>query len=318
MRFIPACAGNTQAPSLRRPQISVHPRVCGEHSFSSSRNIWTAGSSPRVRGTRRRHCRRRVDWRFIPACAGNTHEFEIRHRRPTVHPRVCGEHVGHDQLQAADFRFIPACAGNTPKATAARARTTVHPRVCGEHAIVAHNNRHAPRFIPACAGNTTAVTKIFFTAAVHPRVCGEHLARASCGIFIGGSSPRVRGTPHLGTPSTSATRFIPACAGNTTNYPTMRAAAAVHPRVCGEHDEEFEKISNEDGSSPRVRGTQVFVPLNKPGRRFIPACAGNTRITPRRLCRSTVHPRVCGEHRAWPRDVRVNRGSSPRVRGTRA
>ena len=52
-RFIPACAGNTPSPWCRPAPAPVHPRVCGEHTRLKCRSVMAAGSSPRVRGTRR-------------------------------------------------------------------------------------------------------------------------------------------------------------------------------------------------------------------------------------------------------------------------
>ncbi len=51
-RFIPACAGNTDHPAITASQHTVHPRVCGEHRSMAASRTRTAGSSPRVRGTR--------------------------------------------------------------------------------------------------------------------------------------------------------------------------------------------------------------------------------------------------------------------------
>ena len=70
------------------------------------------------------------------------------------------------------------------------------------------------------------------------------------------------------------------------------------------------------GSSPRVRGTHQPHRAGGGGRRFIPACAGNSRVRDAIVRVRPVHPRVCGElpncggFGAWPRT------SSPRVRGT--
>ena len=68
-RFIPACAGNANAPCVLGAFFAVHPRVCGErinpHGF-----VWLlGGSSPRVRGTRDGSYPAVERWRFIPACA---------------------------------------------------------------------------------------------------------------------------------------------------------------------------------------------------------------------------------------------------------
>ena len=110
--IIPACAGNTSGRTRRRSSRRDHPRVCGEHFAKYGLAFWTAGSSPRVRGTR-------LSGMCITA--------------PTDHPRVCGEHyhlsswswtvrgssprvrgTPPDDLRGNAFsRIIPACAGNT-------------------------------------------------------------------------------------------------------------------------------------------------------------------------------------------------------------
>ena len=182
--------------------------------------------------------------------------------------------------------------------------------------------------------------------AVHPRGRGEHIARAG-ELCIDGSSPRARGTPCRWSPDSrgssprargtrqlrraqsSASRFIPAGAGNTQpsaseavwrrfipagagNTSSRRASLdAVHPRGRGEHSGVGHGI--ERGSSPRARGTpssqtpaQVTVHPRGRGehvcvigsthaRRFIPAGAGNTASQNGRIP-VAVHPRGRGEH----------------------
>ena len=71
-----------------------------------------------------------------------------------------------------------------------------------------------------------------------------------------------------------------------------------------------------DGSSPRVRGTQPLEGLAVHWPRFIPACAGNTQRGRTQRCRRQVHPRVCGEHSDAEHRPLLMDGSSPRVRGT--
>ena len=71
--------------------------------------------------------------------------------------------------------------------------------------------------------------------------------------------------------------------------------AQVHPRACGELDQDSDFRRAQDGSSPRVRGTQAFGVTSDGGLRFIPARAGNS---DRRACAlrlRSVHPRACGE-----------------------
>ncbi len=72
LRFIPACAGNTVAQNNICSMLTVHPRVCGEHSRNFSMYWSNNGSSPRVRGTLWLQQAHSAALRFIPACAGNT------------------------------------------------------------------------------------------------------------------------------------------------------------------------------------------------------------------------------------------------------
>ena len=239
-------------------------------------------------------------------------------------------------MSTIKFRFIPACAGNIPANFSGPIAWPVHPRVCGEHSLKEitpfHFTGSSPRvrgtlanaalvkpfkrFIPACAGNMPAAGSTSDVKPVHPRVCGEH---AGCRQHIGrqaGSSPRVRGTfagsGHLNV----NLRFIPACAGNITRKPCSSLHWSVHPRVCGEHwgggIEHLVKI----GSSPRVRGTSGRCCWSAWVNRFIPACAGNMRLSTSSSPLLTVHPRVCGEHSPSNSPIDNRPGSSPRVRGT--
>ena len=254
----------------------------------------------------------------------------------TVHPRVCGEQGrikeantafcgssprvrGTDRATkscGAQRRFIPACAGNRVNVSTARLRKPVHPRVCGEQpfaeASQAWQLGSSPRvrgtgvddgghqidirFIPACAGNSTGSGRRLVPLPVHPRVCGEqnHANSAIC----------------------CRKRFIPACAGNRQAQPARRVARAVHPRVCGEQFGEVLREVTRDGSSPRVRGTDVPDLPTDSDLRFIPACAGNSPHRPGKRKRYAVHPRVCGEQIIHRRHPPNRRGSSPRVRGT--
>ena len=91
-RFIPAPAGNTLSSEANRRIRPVHPRACGEHVTPEPATAAPAGSSPRLRGTPGRRCRRASRGRFIPAPAGNTNEDRGRSSRSPVHPRACGEH----------------------------------------------------------------------------------------------------------------------------------------------------------------------------------------------------------------------------------
>ena|ERR1019366_6697804 len=151
---------------------------------------------------------------------------------------------------------------------------------------------------------------------VHPRVCGEHVTPLDVLNSTCGSSPRVRGTHICRVHVSCFLRFIPACAGNTSRKMSAMDTIPVHPRVCGEHRSSTSSTAASIGSSPRVRGTLVDKLPGPEGRRFIPACAGNTPIRRASKASFTVHPRVCGEHLMALQTQNPKFGSSPRVRGT--
>ena len=110
--------------------------------------------------------------------------------------------------------------------------------------------------------------------------------------------------------------FIPAWAGNTSSWQLMAWAAAVHPRVGGEHPRAPMSPMRVAGSSPRGRGTHHLQYDDRAPERFIPAWAGNTPPFAEASAWSAVHPRVGGEHRDVGSQAVHDGGSSPRGRGT--
>ena len=91
-----------------------------------------------------------------------------------------------------------------------------------------------------------------------------------------------------------------------------------HPRVCGEHRLAGLVGHVPGGSSPRMRGTPYVAFQPVVPQWIIPAYAGNTYSLPLNLSDLEDHPRVCGEHFSVASHLRVNPGSSPRMRGTHA
>ena len=213
--------------------------------------------------------------RFIPAHAGNTSSMRILGRLRAVHPRACGEHC-------STLRRRTLLLGSSPRMRGTHPLHLCQPPV--------------HRFIPAHAGNTTAVPSPQPGIAVHPRACGEHATGGYKISEFTGSSPRMRGTRCKHEHPTGRGRFIPAHAGNTRSPAIPSAPSAVHPRACGEHYLVLGICMNDDGSSPRMRGTPAAALSNFFGTRFIPAHAGNTSECEWRYVHSAVHPRACGEH----------------------
>ena len=173
-RFIPAPAGNAIRPSSRRCPRTVHPRACGERIATRRFTPTSAGSSPRLRGTRGHPAPRHQHGRFIPAPAGNAIAWRSRPRSSPVHPRACGERARPVSQIAPQRGSSPRLRG-TPEAM---------------RGVIARI-----RFIPAPAGNALHCISDCGQRAVHPRACGERGTRRPIIGKKPGSSPRLRGTP---------------------------------------------------------------------------------------------------------------------------
>ena len=70
--IIPACAGSTGFLRRTRARRRDHPRMCGEHQRFDDGEIYTAGSSPHVRGAQENQGHHWWCRGIIPACAGST------------------------------------------------------------------------------------------------------------------------------------------------------------------------------------------------------------------------------------------------------
>ena len=214
VRFIPARAGNTARSSSGDPVFPVHPRSRGEHYEVPDMAEIESGSSPLARGTLVPSRFDSLDFRFIPARAGNTMRTRYRaQQNGGSSPLARGTHA---LTQARTFldRFIPARAGNTCLRRPKRCPETVHPRSRGEHGANRRNGgsmigssplaRGTPahgrsgvlprRFIPARAGNTALPIRQPPSKPVHPRSRGEHGPGEAANGPTNGSSPLARGT----------------------------------------------------------------------------------------------------------------------------
>ena len=143
-----------------------------------------------------------------------------------------------------------------------------------------------------------------------------------------GLSPRVRGNRSHSGAGRTATRSIPACAGEPTSGVILSSVARVYPRVCGEPQpgptspsphRVYPRVcggtssspstsSTQNGLSPRVRGNRRGRPRCTVRTGSIPACAGEPHEpAPEAPARSPVYPRVCGGTQS---------DSTPSARGT--
>ncbi len=212
-----------------------------------------------------------------------------------VHPRACGEQWTADTSKAG-------ITGSSP-------------RMRGTETQSPYNIFHH-RFIPAHAGNRRNAGPRRRNVSVHPRACGEQQTLGQrCGPSDG-SSPRMRGTVVRNLESVLSERFIPAHAGNRLMSNIEFSKSSVHPRACGEQRTKIAIVKDENGSSPRMRGTEALGKARPSAVRFIPAHAGNSLSG--MICNfcGRVHPRACGEQNPPFHNPPSTIGSSPRMRGT--
>ena len=215
---------------------------------------------------------------------------------PQDHPRVCGEHArGRARsrcprgssprmrgalLRAAQRRLrvgiIPAYAGSTRSRGSSSGRCRDHPRVCGEHSPKSSLRTRHSGIIPAYAGSTNTWDQLGPTNKDHPRVCGEHPPRRRAPCAGAGSSPRMRGAPHVAVEHQTRAGIIPAYAGSTHGDAEGVRAHGDHPRVCGEHEKRGGGDALHKGSSPRMRGAPYLMRLRMYFCGIIPAYAGST------------------------------------------
>ena len=95
--IIPAHAGLTCSSIFHCGSSRDHPRACGAHNDEWYRAFYKAGSSPRMRGSRRRHGSADRRAGIIPAHAGLTSSTACRGCPTKDHPRACGAHTKKSQ-----------------------------------------------------------------------------------------------------------------------------------------------------------------------------------------------------------------------------
>ena len=114
-RIIPARAGPTEFADLPGLRPADHPRSCGANFLRTTCAVNNDGSSPLVRGQRRRPHIGPIPGRIIPARAGPTASWIVSNLPP---------------------RIIPARAGPTLATPVSKRSRTDHPRSCGANVVV--------------------------------------------------------------------------------------------------------------------------------------------------------------------------------------
>ena len=133
-RIIPARAGFTRIMQQSRRAFQDHPRSRGVYQFQHPFVFKSLGSSPLARGLPLRFLSRRPRPGIIPARAGFTNRFHVKHSSKKDHPRsrgvyatnirTCGGPFGSSplarglrlrrQCKGSRVGIIPARAGFTP------------------------------------------------------------------------------------------------------------------------------------------------------------------------------------------------------------
>ena len=229
--------------------------MCGEHYGDSDFVNELEGSSPHVRGARFIKSATQDAVGIIPACAGSTPTWVRLCASNGDHPRMCGEH-------RTGRPYFAIVQGSSPHVRGALLHLRVDARDRG--------------IIPACAGSTHHESDGADDERDHPRMCGEHFQTKRARIRLSGSSPHVRGAPHLMAELRGQSGIIPACAGSTALISINSPVSRDHPRMCGEHAVAVRVFPYSWGSSPHVRGAPKGRSGSKDGTGIIPACAGST------------------------------------------
>ena len=251
--IIPAGAGKRLRPGPQGGRHWDHPRGCGEKGVTATPDRADEGSSPRVRGKAPPHGNSASLTRIIPAGAGKSPcGWEIRDKQGD-HPRGCGEKAHKAARRLAPVGSSPRVRGKAGSRGPRRPSTGIIPAGAGKSLPI----RHPPR----CDRD-------------HPRGCGEKSWPSLMATRTQGSSPRVRGKGDFGRGQVIGIGIIPAGAGKR----RFRAGSGHrnwdHPRGCGEKRYHLASFFDSMGSSPRVRGKDVFGDAGGNGGGIIPAGAG--------------------------------------------
>ena len=269
--------------------------MCGEHELQFLISCRLSGSSPHVRGAHSITPVCLTSRGIIPACAGSTRHGSIPLLLTRDHPRMCGEHGSFDLTGVAGTGSSPHVRGALSVGEDVESAIGDHPRMCGEHVSPKGDVPGLVGSSPHVRGALSCRPSIAFGRGIIPACAGSTLGvDVDCGGHFG---------------------IIPACAGSTENIDMNGASARDHPRMCGEHGYDQVWTLLYWGSSPHVRGAQVWSAGTIAYAGIIPACAGSTALLLPKDVDVRDHPRMCGEHLKPPASQRYALGSSPHVRG---
>ena len=210
--YIPARAGEAPSGARIRRTPRVHPRACGGSGYQDGEEAGERGTSPRVRGKRRRLRRAGRPGGYIPARAGEAALAGVTAGLFAVHPRACGGSPGRGPIRGGK-------SGTSP-----RVRGKLKPQA---------RELEMLGYIPARAGEAARGRAPSCGSRVHPRACGGSRHGKPDTVSPTGTSPRVRGKPSNVTRAPGTPRYIPARAGEASPGCSATGGRSVHPRACG-------------------------------------------------------------------------------------
>ena len=281
-RLIPAHAGKTPSPRLRRERPGAHPRSRGENYRRKPFFLADDGSSPLTRGKQVGKLFDARPRRLIPAHAGKTSLEEHGDKVHAAHPRSRGENRRREGGLTVSDGSSPLTRGKLP---------------------VGKTCAFCTRLIPAHAGKTLMGLSVVSRARAHPRSRGENRSGGMPRAAASGSSPLTRGKRSIREDERTMTGLIPAHAGKTCPHRSRRPIHRAHPRSRGENLQSSVRGFHRHGSSPLTRGKRRCLPAPVGYRGLIPAHAGKTRRNCRPPRTTRAHPRSRGENKLTPGSV---------------
>ena len=300
-RPIPARAGEPSSTPRARVRIRAYPRAGGGTFLALAAGIYFQGLSPRGRGN--------PDARFhadryrgpIPARAGEPMRSTRRGRRRRAYPRAGGG-TGHVKGAPEEVEGLsPRGRGNRRWSRGKKPCRGPIPARAGE---------------PCCADTAAAPSRAY------PRAGGGTASWPRPANRPRGLSPRGRGNRVAGSFRVPAGGPIPARAGEPSATSGRTRTAGAYPRAGGGTSSAASSAPRGPGLSPRGRGNLPRTSQCSPGRRPIPARAGEPRCRRGRRPGPRAYPRAGGGtlrmSRARPRRAGLSpRGRGNRTRGTR-
>ena len=280
--LIPALAGTTSARTGRPLGRAAHPRAGGDDGGGSELLRLDAGSSPRWRGRRPVRPVRLPRPGLIPALAGTTQCNLLPYptnlpNRAGSSPRWRGRLVC-DLIQWSPLGLIPALAGTTLSVSIVPIRMRAHPRAGGDDTSMPRRLCHWPGSSPRWRGRRVPSSGNSDAYWAHPRAGGDDAQPPCQHVRHLGSSPRWRGRLWTSTSPRTQAGLIPALAGTTRPWGTVRCASWAHPRAGGDDNNARHPASSRPGSSPRWRGRHSSKRSIISVSGLIPALAGTTSV----------------------------------------